>query len=324
MMAGLIDRFNRKIDYLRLSITDRCNLRCIYCMPPEGVEWRDRDQILDYEEIVLFARAALKAGISKIRLTGGEPLVRKDVVKLVKTLKDITMLKDLSLTTNGVMLEQFSAELREAGLTRINISIDSLDSDTYRKITRGGNLDAALRGFRSALEAGFDPIKLNVVLMKGVNDDIEEFIRLTYDYPVHVRFIEHMTFDKDHDPNLALSCTQIESAVSKLGEVEETVPPEGAGPARYVKMKGALGTLGFICPTSGHLCSNCNRLRLTPDGRLRTCLFSDEELDVREALRAGANEEALVKIIHEALDKKPEKKKINSKDVSRMMSQIGG
>lgn len=323
-MAELQDEFNRKIDYLRLSITDRCNMRCVYCMPPEGVPWKGRDEILTYEEIMLFAGAAVKAGIKKIRLTGGEPLVRRDVVRLVASLSALEGVESLSLTTNGLLLAEYAGRLKEAGLKRVNISIDSLDPEVYSKMTRGAKLEKAMEGVGTALKAGFDPVKINVVLLKGINDDVKPFVKLANDEPVHVRFIEHMTFGKEQGEDTQLTCTQIEQLVKGLGEVEESKGPEGWGPARYIRMKGAKGTIGFICPTSGHLCSTCNRLRLTPDGRLRTCLFSSEEKDVASLIRAGASEDDIIKFIRETLKSKPEKREIERDDVNRLMSQIGG
>ncbi len=323
-MSELYDRYNRKIDYLRVSVTDRCNLRCLYCMPQEGVKPKSHDEILSYEEIKLLAAAAVKAGISKVRLTGGEPLVRKDAVKLVEMLANIPGLKDISLTTNGTLLPEFGEELKRAGLRRVNISIDSLDPQTYKKITRIGKLEHALAGLNKSSELGFEPVKVNTVLVKGINDDPRDFVKLIYDYPVHVRFIELMPISK-RDPGLFLPIDELKANLAHYGSPEEAEGPQGAGPARYVTFKGALGTIGFISPISHHFCSTCNRLRLTPDGKLRACLFSDEEFDIRPVLRDNLSEEEIIAFIRNVLVSKPEEHNIAVLDkMDRLMCQIGG
>lgn len=334
-MPDLVDPFKRKIDYLRLSITDRCNLRCIYCMPLKvynpggsptrgGMTWKSHDEILTYEEIALFARYAVQAGISKIRLTGGEPLIRRDVVGLVGDLCAIPDVKDISLTTNGLLLADYVDDLVKAGLRRVNISIDSLKPDVYRRITRGGDLERVLDGLEAVLKAPLHPVKVNVVVLRGINDDLGDFIELAYNRPVHVRFIEYMPFNEEIGQDYFVSCSEMRRRIEGLGEFEEILSPPGAGPARYLKLKGALGTLGFISPMSGHFCSRCNRLRLTAEGKLRTCLFSDEEVDVREVLRRGAGEEEVVKLIGETLAKKPRDRFSARRDFQRRMFQIGG
>jgi len=323
-MYGLYDKYSRKIDYLRISVTDKCNLRCSYCMPEEGVKPKSHDEILRYEEIERFARAAVEAGISKIRLTGGEPLVRRDIVRLVEMLSGIPVLGDLSLTTNGLLLPDYGEALKAAGLRRVNISIDSLDPETYKTLTRVGDLGRALSGMKKALEIGFDPVKVNTVLVKGVNDDPRDFVRLIYDYPVHVRFIEFMPISK-RDPSLYLSINEVKERLVSYGDAEQVAGPVGAGPASYVTFKGALGTIGFISPISNHFCSSCNRLRLTPDGKLRACLFSDLEFDVRPVLRDSASEEEIISFIRNVLDNKPERHAAGKKEkIERLMSQIGG
>jgi cyclic pyranopterin phosphate synthase len=282
---------------------------------------------LTYEEIRDFATAAVTAGISKIRLTGGEPLIRRDVMKLVRMLTSIPGLKDISLTTNGYLLEEYLPDLKEAGLTRVNISIDSLDEATYKKITRGGDLKKVLRGLERALEIGLHPVKINVVLLKGVNEDPRDFASLTFDYPVHVRFIEFMPIGKESrwDPSLYISISALKEKLAKYGELIEGEGPIGAGPARYAKFKGAIGTVGFISPISNHFCDSCNRLRLTPDGRLRTCLFSDSEVNVREKLRENPEIEELVDFIRSVLKNKPlSRESLRKSKVARLMSQIGG
>jgi cyclic pyranopterin phosphate synthase len=310
----LLDSYNRNIDYMRLSVTDRCNLCCSYCMPEEGVRMKAHNEILAYEEIERFANAAVKAGISKIRLTGGEPLVRRDIVSLVGMLANIDGIEDLALTTNGILLSDYGEALKDAGLMRVNISLDSFDPATYEKLTRCGDLERAMAGLRMAIELGFEPVKVNVVLIKGVNDDPGEFIKLIYDYPVHVRFIELMPVSVT-DKGSFLSIAEFETKIAAYGEVEnidntKEKLPIGAGPARYITLKGALGTIGFISAVSNHFCNRCNRIRLTPDGKLRTCLFSETEFDIRKLLRANVSEEGLVAFIKNAVLKKPEQHNI--------------
>lgn len=324
-MAELIDTYNRKIDYLRISVTDRCNLRCIYCMPEEGVSLKPHEEILTYEEILRFAQAAVKSAISKIRLTGGEPLVRKDLASLIAELYKIAGLKDLSLTTNALLLKKQLPALVEAGLKRVNISIDSLDPVVYGRLTRGGKLKDAMAGLEAALEAGLDPVKINVVVLRGINDEnLDDFVQLTFKYLVHVRFIEHMSFNNHRLSESLISGEEVKQRLASLGVLKETISLQGAGPAKYYQIPGALGTIGFIMPTTGHFCAECNRLRLTADGRLRTCLFSDEEVDVKSFLRRGATEEELLQLIQESLTKKPKEKFATGQEVKRKMVQIGG
>ncbi|HZD60886.1 MAG TPA: GTP 3',8-cyclase MoaA [Anaerolineae bacterium] len=321
---GLYDRFNRKIDYLRISVTDRCNLRCLYCMPEDGIQSKPQKDLLSYEEIQRFAEAAVEAGISKIRLTGGEPLVRKDIVSLVEMLAAIPGLNDLSLTTNGLLLPEHGEKLKQAGLQRINISIDSLDPHVYRRITHTGSLDAALAGMKKALELGFAPIKINTVLMRGVNDDPADFIRLIYEYPVHVRFIEFMPIGR-WDRTLFMPVNELKAKLEGHGLMGPVDGPAGAGPAKYFNVKGTLGTVGLISPMSNHFCGTCNRLRLTPDGKLRPCLFSDAEFDIKPALRHNVSKEEILLMIQDVLNDKPERHKAgNAETLKRLMYQIGG
>ncbi|MBU4557058.1 MAG: GTP 3',8-cyclase MoaA [Actinobacteria bacterium] len=346
------DSFGRRIDYLRISLTDRCNLRCVYCMPEGGVEWKGHDEILSLEEIERFAGIAVEQGISKIRLTGGEPLVRYGVVDHIRRLRAMTGIEAIALTTNATLLPKFAADLREAGLERVNISLDSLDPAVYKDITRGGNLADALAGIESAFEAGFDPIKLNVVVVRSLEQDLFGFAKMTLERPLHVRFIEYMpvgddagegtagaegagcTGDNpgfhwtpaDHVPSdevlEAISAGGVAAGLGPLVGVEREDAPGGWGPARYYRFADAQGTIGVISPLSHHFCSECNRLRLTADGKLRTCLFSDDELDLRTVLRSGTDDDVRA-IIKTALDSKPENhnERIGT---SRRMSQIGG
>ncbi len=329
-MNRLIDTYNRHINYLRISLTDRCNLRCIYCMPKEGISLIGHDDILSFEEILRIARIAATKGISKIRVTGGEPLVRKGVVGLIAELNALPGIDDLSITTNGILLQSSAAALRKAGLKRINISLDSLDPEKYKKITRGGNLNAVLDGIREARIQGFAPIKINVVTIRGVNDDeIIPFAELTLDRPVHIRFIEFMPVDiksgwkKTH----FISNEEIQNRIRTIGELMQVSSNRRSGPAQMYQLKGAQGKLGFISPLSNHFCESCNRLRLTADGKLRTCLFSDNEFALKTMLRAGCTDAELDERITTAILSKPMKHKIlepSHKKCLRGMSAIGG
>ena len=342
-----IDGLGRRIDYLRISLTDRCNLRCVYCMPPEGVAWRDHAEILSFEEIERFASAAVEEGISKIRLTGGEPLVRRGVVEHVRRLHEITGIDAIALTTNATLLPRYARDLRAAGLQRVNISLDSLDPEVYARVTRSGRLDDALAGLDAAFEAGFDPVKLNVVVVRSLRQDLLGFARLTLERPFHVRFIEFMpigaagegagcradggvdslgwTPEDTMPSDEILARLSAEAAAAGLGELAPVAAgeaPGGWGPATYYRLPDALGTIGVISPLSHHFCAECNRLRLTADGRLRPCLFSDEELDVRTVLRTGSDAD-VHEVIRKALRDKPEGHHARV-GTTRRMSQIGG
>lgn len=291
------------IDYLRISITDRCNLRCVYCMPAEGVESMSHDDILTYEEIQAFARAAAGAGIRRVRITGGEPLVRKGAPGLVRMLREAEAGFSISLTTNGLLLARYAGELKEAGLSRVNVSLDTLDASRYAEITRVGSLSDALAGLDAALEAGLEPVKINVVVLKGLNDDPRPFVELARTRPLHVRFIEYMPYFGEQG-RWYVPGEVIKSRIAGMGTIEEVASPEGWGPADYFRLSGSEGTLGLISPVSCHFCPSCNRLRLTADGRMRTCLFDRNGYDVRSELRAGADTERLREIIEGELQRK--------------------
>lgn len=291
------------IDYLRMSITDRCNLRCVYCMPADGVKSLAHDDILSYEELDMFARAAVGAGIRRIRLTGGEPLVRKGAVEMVRMLSTMEPAPRISLTTNGILLGRYASDLKEAGLTRVNISLDTLDPEVYASITRVGRLDEALAGLNRAIEVGLEPVKVNVVVLKGLNDDPEAFARLTNEMPVHVRFIEYMPYFGESSSWFVPGDVTRER-IERIGRLEEAQGPEGWGPASYCKLAGAPGTIGFISPVSCHFCPSCNRLRLSAEGRMRTCLFDNNGVDVRRELRNGADIPRLREIIEGELERK--------------------
>lgn len=317
----MIDSHGRTIDYMRISLTDRCNLRCIYCMPEEGIEQVAHGDILRFDEIERLVRIAAQEGISRVRLTGGEPLVRKGVVDLVRSLHSTPGIRDISMTTNGTMLARFADQLYEAGLRRVNISLDSLDPDQYRRVTRGGNLNDVMEGVEAALRVGFKPVKLNAVAVRSLDQDYLAYARMSLDRPLHVRFIEYMPVGNSAGscgggwgPEDVISVEEIreridegarEQGLGALAPIEGRNKPDGAGPARYYQFEGALGTVGFISPLSRHFCSECNRLRLTAQGGIRPCLFSDQEFSAVEALRTGTDEDVRA-VLRQALGAKPE------------------
>jgi GTP 3',8-cyclase len=329
-MPKLVDTFNRHINYLRISVTDRCNLRCIYCMPKEGISPIGHDDILRYEEILRVARCAARKGISKIRITGGEPLVRKGIIDFIADLSRASGITDLSITTNGVLLEACAQALYQSGIRRINISLDTLDPEKYRTITRGGDITTVLSGIRKAHEAGFAPIKINVVAMRNVNDDeAVAFARLTIDRPVHIRFIEFMPVAGQTMWQEAqfISSQELQERIGSIGKLLPLDADEKAGPAKMFRLEGAQGKLGFITALSSHFCASCNRLRLTADGKLRTCLFSDDETDLKPLLRGGCTDDELSGVIEQAIRSKPQRHEIHEasyKKCSRTMSAIGG
>jgi GTP 3',8-cyclase len=304
-------------------VTDRCNLRCVYCMPQDGLKLLRHEDVLSYEEILRFLGVCVQAGISKVRLTGGEPLVRKNLDYLIGEIAALRPALDISLTTNGLLLSEQAEALASAGLKRVNISIDSLDPDTYRHITRIGNLSQALAGVEAALEAGLEPVKINVVVLKHVNEELEAFVDLLRRLPIHIRFIEYMSPCGQFDGSFYVSAEDIRKGLQGFGSLEEAEPPVGAGPARYFKLPGAQGLIGFISPISSHFCPNCNRLRLTADGKMKTCLFSSEEEDMRKILRSGASVERVIETIRSSLSRKP-RDHGELESPGRTMSQIGG
>jgi cyclic pyranopterin phosphate synthase len=315
---------SRRVDYLRLSVTDRCNLRCVYCMPPEGVPPRRHDEILSYEELLTFAAAALRLGVTKVRVTGGEPLVRKGLVGFVERLAALDGVADLALTTNGILLPRHAADLRAAGLRRVNVSIDSLDPGRYERLTRGARLADALAGLDAALEAGFAPVKVNAVLLAGVDDEVERFVELVREREVHVRFIEYMPVNRRL--GVAGEFVPAGAVLERLRgryAVEAAAGPYGLGPASYFRVPGARGTVGFIAGVSDHFCGRCNRLRLTADGRLKTCLFSapERELDVRPLIGRPA---ALAAALADAIAGKRFDRGRETPAAGARMSQIGG
>ncbi len=327
-MTGLSDSFQRPINYLRISVTDRCNLRCIYCMPGEGVSLISHSDILSYEEIYTIAKAAAELGINKVRLTGGEPLVRLGLPELVRMLAGIGTIDDISLTTNGILLARYAAELKQAGLRRVNISLDTLKSDRFKQITRCGNLEDTLEGINAARAAGLNPVKINTVVMAGINDDeIPDFAARTISEGWHVRFIELMpqAGDEPVSPKL-VSMRDMKRRLDPLGKMEPCRVSAGNGPAKYFRLPGATGTIGFITPVTEHFCYQCNRLRLTADGKLQPCLLSEDEIDLREPLRRGASAAELKNLIEEAIARKPQGHRLGKglPHRGRPFSQVGG
>jgi cyclic pyranopterin phosphate synthase len=324
------DQFGRRIDYLRISVTDKCNLRCTYCMPVEGLEWIDRDEFLTYEEIASAVRQMAGQGLSRVRLTGGEPLVRRDLPDLVHLLALIPGIEDIALSTNAILLPQFGRELREAGVSRVNVSLDTLRRDRFRAVARRPErfFDATLEGIEEAERLGFAPLKINTVLMRGLNDDeIEDFADITRERPWHVRFIELMpTGDNLHLSKRFLSTDSVLQRLGKIGDLNPAPGPSGNGPATYFQFDGAPGTLGVITPLSHNYCDRCNRMRLTADGKLRTCLFGTHEVDLRAPLRATGD---ILPAVRKALAGKPERHLLQLGTARgsgglRALSQVGG
>ena len=331
------DAHGRVIDYLRISLTDRCNFRCIYCMPEDGVCQLAHDDILRIEDIERLVRVAASIGIKSIRLTGGEPLVRKGVVDLVSAITATPGIENVSMTTNGVLLPAMADDLKRAGLSRVNVSLDTLDEAQFREITRVGKLEDTLAGIEAALAAGFDPVKVNAVTVRSLGQDFLAFAKLSIDRPLHVRFIEYMPVGNASGVDGCgwgkadvIPSEELFELINEQAQAEGLEPlrpaggsrPIGWGPARYFEFPGAQGTVGFISPLSRHFCSECNRLRVTAEGRIRPCLFSDTEYDVRAALRAGDDEGARA-VLYEALGAKPDEHH-DKVGTERNMSQIGG
>lgn len=334
MTGPMLDRYNREINYLRVSVTDRCNLRCNYCMPKEGLSLLGHDDILKYEEISRIVRIAVSMGISKIRITGGEPLVRRGVVDFIASLSATVGLSDISLTTNGTLLEAFAAKLFAGGVKRINISLDSLNAEKYTLITRGGDLSAVLSGIDEVRRIGFSPIKINIVAIKGFNDnEILDFAKLSIDKPYQIRFIEFMELGHaalDHSSQY-LSNTLVREIINGIYPLEpvNSKRHKGDGPAKIYRIADGAGEIGFISPLSHQFCHSCNRLRLTADGHLRVCLLSDNEVDLKGPLRDGCSDADLADLIKKAIAKKPINHDLacdegHIKKCMKDMSSIGG
>ncbi|PKO21558.1 MAG: GTP 3',8-cyclase MoaA [Chloroflexi bacterium HGW-Chloroflexi-1] len=325
----MYDSYGRHLHYLRVSLTDACNLRCVYCMP-EDIVFRPQATLLQDDEILTLVRVAASLGVDKVRLTGGEPTVRCGVVDLVRRIRAAPGIRRLAMTTNGVRLAELAGPLAEAGLDQVNISIDSLDPDKFRRITRRGDLTDVWRGIEAAEAAGLRPLKLNCVVTRGFNDtEVVDLARLTLDRPWHVRFIEMMPLGKvaDFQQSQVVPSAETRARVeAELGPLTPVSEHAGHDPARPYRLSGALGQLGFISSVTGPFCEGCTRLRLTADGKLRLCLLRDDEVDLLTPLRAGADFETLRRIMAEAAFRKPWGHRLEEHDIamSREMSQIGG
>lgn len=325
----LKDSFNRQIDYLRISITDQCNLKCIYCMPEKGLKQFSQEDILTGDEIVRIVRVAGKYGVRQVRLTGGEPLLRNEIIPLIAGIKQAGI-QDLSITTNGQRLAGMAGALKKAGLDRVNISLDTLLAQRYREITRGGELDRVWEAVAEAERAGLSPVKINMVPVRGVNDDeVAQFAALTVYKDVHVRFIEFMPIGNraTWNPDAYLSKDEIMERASSAGKLVK-LPFKGGGPSRNYRIEGAQGMIGFISAMSDCFCDSCNRLRLTAIGKLRPCLFSETAVDLRSPLRNGVTDDELESLYRSAVLSKPARHAIQERASSGLslspMSQIGG
>ncbi|HXG37431.1 MAG TPA: GTP 3',8-cyclase MoaA [Bacteroidota bacterium] len=327
----LRDSFGRVINNLRISVTDRCNFRCRYCMPEEGMVWLNKSELLSYEEIERLVKLFAQLGITKIRLTGGEPLMRKDLHRLVAKLSAIPQIRDLALTTNGYFLAEQAALLSQAGLRRLNISLDSLDAGRFEQMTRRSHFDRVWKGIEAVEALGLRPIKLNAVLIRGVNDDeVVNFAHLVRTRPFIVRFIEFMPIGLDDGwtPEKVVPTFEIIERIERgIGIKLIPVERHGDQPADRYRFEDGVGEIGFISSVSEPFCEHCNRIRITSDGKLRTCLFSLQETDLRSLLRSGATDEEIKRLILEAVWNKEVGHLINRPEFvrpSRTMSQIGG
>lgn len=325
----MIDKHSRKISYLRVSVTDLCNLRCVYCMPPGGSELSRKEDILSFEEILKIIKHGVSLGVNKIRITGGEPLVRKDIAFLIRQISDIRGINDIAMTTNGVFLKEYSTGLKSSGLSRLNISLDTMRGDRFYDITRGGKIQDVFDGVEAVLKAGFKGTKMNAVVMRGTNDDeIRDFVRYILERDIELRFIELMASGWKNmvDEERFVPTSEIMEKVREVGELIPVKQREGGGPATIYRIKGALGSIGFISAVSKPFCSTCNRLRLTSDGKLRSCLLSGGEADVRGILRSSdLNEKEQGGQLTEAFIKVTTMKPtVHSGKNNAVMHQIGG
>lgn len=327
MMDSLVDSYGRKIEYLRISVTDRCNFRCLYCMPLAGLQWLPKEEILSYEEIGSVVRQLAPLGLRRIRITGGEPTIRPQLERLIAMVREIPEIEDIALSTNGLRLAELAPTLKCSGLDRVNMSADSLRRERIREIARRNVDFDPIAAATAAEDAGLSPVKINVVVMRGINDDeIADFARLTLDHAWHVRFIELMPVGEMRDVTWD-HVVPMDEVLCRLKEISGVhpcaSPARGNGPARYYRLDGALGTIGLITPLSHTYCASCNRVRLTADGRLRTCLFGEHEVNLRQPLRDGL---PLEPFFRTALAGKPKEHELLRMRVGglRALSQIGG
>lgn len=327
----MLDAYRRDIRYLRVSVTDRCNYRCSYCVPPEGIKWLDEQDILTDDEIVRILTLLGQEGVSRVRLTGGEPLVRSGFVELVKKIKATGVIEDLSVTTNGSLLAHYAAELKQAGVNRVNISLDTIDPVRFKELSCGGDVQDVLAGIQAAILAGLAPVKINVVLTEALDEeDLKYFRDLVREKPVAVRFIEYMPSHRCRVRS-GMTVTSVTEHLERL-EAGALLPPRqapyGCGPAHYLQGETDQGTYGFIAPISEGYCDKCNRIRLTADGRLRPCLLSDSEFDLRSLLRSNATDDEIAGLFQQAVQSKPSshhlERNTDQAFKARGMSQIGG
>lgn len=323
----MVDHHNRVINYLRLSVTDRCNLRCFYCMPEEGVQFAPHSNILTYEEMLRIVSLCIKRGIRKVRLTGGEPLVRQGIIGFIHKLNSLSDLENIAITTNGVLLKEFAGDLWANGINHINISMDTLKRDRFRHITGRDAFDRVWEGIEEAESLGFNPIKINVVAMKGINDnEILDFAKLTLEKPYHVRFIEMMPIGENHawTRDQFISSGDILGRIRQLGRIAQLESGVLDGPAHRYKLNGSRGEIGLIGALSNHFCGRCNRLRLTSCGQLRGCLFSDEEVDLKTPLREGEEDTSLLGLIEHAILNKPRNHELKAWPLRRCVRSMNG
>jgi GTP 3',8-cyclase len=329
MTSSLLDSYNRKIDYMRISVTDRCNLRCVYCTASR-FQNLDHEDVLRYEEIERVVRAGAGLGVKSIRLTGGEPMVRPHIATLISMISGVPGIAEITMTTNATLLARHghAKEFKEAGLSRVNISLDTFKPERFTQICQQDSLDDVLAGIEAAKEAGLNPVKINTVIMRGVNDDeIPDFARKSLSDGWHVRYIEEMPLTGEANAQKMVSITEIQDTIEKqLGKLEPAGHDRGNGPAKYYRLPGAAGTIGFIGPVTHSFCDTCNRFRLTADGKLRPCLLRDDEVDIRAALRSGASIAELQALMLSAAHLKKEKHDLTDKvgALERQMWQIGG
>ena len=328
---ALVDSSHRRIDYLRVSVTDRCNLSCVYCKPRSTMRMLRHRDILQYEEIHRLVAVAVPLGITHVRITGGEPLVRRGILPFISSLRNITGITDISITTNGLLLPDMAEGLRDAGIGRLNISLDTLRPERFAVMTGSDSWRRVWQGIEKAEACGFKPLKLNMVPMRGVNEDeVADFARLTLDRDIHVRFIELMPIGAG-DRCRADACVSgdvVRQTIERAaGPLEPAGPSRGAGPSQNFRIEGGRGVIGFISPMTKHFCADCRRLRLTADGKVRPCLLSDTEIDLLSPLRGGCSDGELARLLRMALEIKPERHYIAERPddhFERTMSKIGG
>ncbi|GFP76025.1 GTP 3',8-cyclase MoaA [Clostridium fungisolvens] len=318
----MIDSYGRNINYLRISVTDLCNLRCEYCMPKKGIKKACHDEILRFEEIEKIVKKFVSLGINKIRITGGEPLVRAGIITLIEKLSKLKGIEEIAMTTNGTLLKKYAKDLKEAGLTRVNISLDTLDDKKYREITKGGELKEVIEGIKEAQKVKLTPIKLNVVLIKDFNEDeIMDFVNLTKNEEFDVRFIELMPIGQVRHWSLDRYLSN-ENILKKVPELIEIESKDISSPAKYYRLSDGKGNVGLINPISCKFCSNCNRIRLTADGKLKTCLHSNHEIDIKGLIRDGQD---ITEIIYDIVKHKPKEHCLEAEEyIEREMTAIGG